>query len=213
MSGLVRIVGFVGPEEDSGAAAVLAAASASAEVDMIIENGSPWPDFDHGSIDWRARLSGAHWLALSSSTILESDSARSAQGAGMTFAEFEGARVIMVVDMPADEERLAEAWGHVIERIRQIHILFLSTEVLPRIAALEGMAPSDLQHQIRLRGMVPQVCTFDADSKTLRVEHALGSISGRANAESEAEWIARYICKLPESGTGTDGIEVASGLV
>ena len=51
MSGLVHIVGFVGPEEDSGAAAVLAAASASAEVDMIIENGSPWPDFDHGSID------------------------------------------------------------------------------------------------------------------------------------------------------------------
>ena len=57
-------------------------------------------DFSHGKIDWRGRLEGAHWLVLSTSSILEGDNAKSAQGASMTFAEFEGPRTVMVTDIP-----------------------------------------------------------------------------------------------------------------
>ncbi|MED5257273.1 MAG: hypothetical protein VX717_01070, partial [Candidatus Thermoplasmatota archaeon] len=81
METAVRIVGF----GDSVVSEVLDSAN-SGFVDRIeIPNLS---DFSHGEIDWRGRLEGAHWLVLSTSTVLAGDSARSAQGASMTFAEF-----------------------------------------------------------------------------------------------------------------------------
>ena len=133
-------------------------------------------DFSHGEIDWRGRLEGAHWLVLSTSTILAGDSARSAQGASMTFAEFEGPRTVMVTDIPSDPSRLAEAWGFVIERIRQIHMLFFTKNALSAIAKIEEMEESELLREIRLRGMTPQVIGFESSENTVTIEHSLSLI-------------------------------------
>ncbi|MFL2956098.1 MAG: hypothetical protein ACJZ39_01370 [Candidatus Thalassarchaeaceae archaeon] len=167
-------------------------------------------DFNHGEIDWRGRLEGAHWLLLSSSTVVLGDSARSAQGAGMTFAEFEGPRVAMIVDMPEDSSRLAESWGHVVERIRQIHLIFLMPDALSRIAQIEGINDSELLQKIRLMGMVPQVCTFDSDSGRVRIEHSLGSVDTISSSESSSYWLANYLCELPKQGPGIEGVLAAS---
>ena len=92
METAVRIVGF----GDSMVSEVLDSAD-NGFIDRIeIPNLS---DFSHGEIDWRRRLEGAHWLVLSTSTVLAGDSARSAQGASMTFAEFEGPRTVMVLSL------------------------------------------------------------------------------------------------------------------
>ena len=92
METIVRIVGF-GVESVSG---VLNSAE-NASIDLV--HIPDLSNFDHGEIDWRSRLEGAHWLVLSSSTILSSDNARSAQGASMTFAEFEGPRTVMLLSL------------------------------------------------------------------------------------------------------------------
>ena len=186
METAVRIVGF----GDSVVSEVLDSAD-SGFIDRIdIPNLS---DFSHGEIDWRGRLEGAHWLVLSTSTVLAGDSARSAQGASMTFAEFEGPRTVMVTDIPSDPSRLAEAWGFVIERIRQIHMLFFTKNALSAIAKIEEMEESELLREIRLRGMTPQVIGFESSENTVTIEHSLGNYVGPSKAEKASQWLLSLI--------------------
>ena len=165
---------------------------------------------DHGSIDWRDALDGAHWFVTSASTAIEGEAARFAWGAGMTFGELEGARTVMIADLPEDPSRLAECWGAVIERIRQIHVLFIDPAALDPISQLEGVNQSDLLHEIHLRGLVSHVCTLDNQREAL-VEHALGSVRVPTRAsDNPYEWLATFICELPGSGLDQAGVERAA---
>lgn len=203
METTVRCVGFGNDVVDSVLDSAAGAATDRVEVGDL-------SDFSHGEIDWRGRLEGIHWLVLSASTVLAGDSARSAQGAGMTFAEFEGPRVVMIADLPEDPARLAEAWGFVIERIRQVHILFFTPDALPRIASLEELSQDDLLREIRLRGMVPQVIACEPAQNRVKIEHSLGSHSGSCAADSAAAWLGHYLCELPRQGPGSDGVAAAA---
>ena len=205
METAVRCVGFGG---GSVSEVLAVATSVGASVDLV--EVADLADFSHGEIDWRGRLEHAHWLVLSASTVLAGDSARRAQGAGMTFAEFEGPRVVMVVDLPEDPSRLAEAWGFVIERIRQIHILFLSEDALAGIAEIEQMDAAQLLTEIRLRGMVPQVIASEPSESRVRITHSLGAHTGSSAAESSANWLGCYLSELPLQGPGADGIAAAA---
>ena len=127
----------------------------------------------------------------------------------MTFGEREGARTVMIADLPEDPSRLAECWGAVIERIRQIHVLFIDPAALGPISQLEGVDQSRLLHEIRLRGLVPHVCTLESQNEAL-VEHALGSVRAPAGPPSNPHgWLAAFICELPGSGPGQAGVERA----
>ena len=132
----VRIVAFGRPERDDPQSSVLIAATAlGASTNLVTSSeGEDFSSMDHGSIDWSAALEGSHWLVTSASTALEGESARYAWGAGMTFGEREGSRTVMVADLPEDLSRLAECWGAVIERIRQVHVLFIDPEALDLIS-------------------------------------------------------------------------------
>ncbi len=203
METTVRIVGF----GDSVVSEVLDSAD-SGSIDRIeIPDLS---DFSHGQIDWRGRLEGAHWLVLSTSTILAGDNAKSAQGASMTFAEFEGPRTVMVTDIPSDPSRLAEAWGFVIERIRQIHMLFFTKSALSAIAEIEEMDESELLREIRLRGMTPQVIAFEPQENTVVIEHSLGNYSCTPKTATASQWLGKYLCELPLQGPGSEGIKNAA---
>ncbi|MED5231230.1 MAG: hypothetical protein VYB30_02520 [Candidatus Thermoplasmatota archaeon] len=203
METTVRIVGFGA----SPVSEVLDSAE-NASIDCIeIPDLS---DFSHGEIDWRGRLEGAHWLVLSTSTVLAGDSARCAQGASMTFAEFEGPRTVMVTDIPSDPSRLSEAWGFVIERIRQIHMLFFTKSALSAIAEIEEMEESELLHEIRLRGMTPQVIAFEPSENKVTIEHSLGNYAGTPKAEIASQWLGQYLCELPLQGPGAEGIKTAA---
>ena len=68
METTVRIVGF----GDSVVSEVLDSADGGSIDRIEIPDLS---DFSHGQIDWRGRLEGAHWLVLSTSTILAGDNA------------------------------------------------------------------------------------------------------------------------------------------
>ncbi|MBT4794299.1 MAG: hypothetical protein HON69_03950, partial [Euryarchaeota archaeon] len=130
---------------------------------LTCKDNESFSSFNHGVIDWRKMTNGIHWLVNSTETILSGISPKSALGAGMTFGELEGARMVMVVDVPDDPEDMVKVWGFVINRIRQIHVLFLTSEALFAISKLEGVEVADLLKEIRNRGLVPHVCSYIAD--------------------------------------------------
>ena len=206
----VRIVAFGRPERDDPQSSVLTAATAlGASTNLVTSSeGEDFSSMDHGSIDWSAALEGSHWLVTSASTALEGESARYAWGAGMTFGEREGSRTVMVADLPEDLSRLAECWGAVIERIRQVHVLFIDPEALDLISRLERVGEAELLQQVRQRGLVPHVCTVGG-SEAL-VEHALGSVRAPADPSlGPYGWLAAFICELPAAGPGSEGVERA----
>ena len=208
----IRIVGFGRPERDDAQSRVLSAAAALGAGTRLVTSaeGEEFSSMDHGSIDWGRALDGAHWLVTSASTAIAGESARFAWGAGMTFGEREGARTVMIADLPEDPSQLAECWGAVIERIRQVHVLFIDPAALGPISQLEGVDKSELLNEIRLRGLVPHVCTLDGQSEAL-VEHALGSVRAPAGLSSSPHgWLAAFICELPGSGPGQAGVERAA---
>ncbi len=207
----VRIVAFGRPERDDAQSRVLSAAAALGAGTRLVTSAEDeeFSSMDHGSIDWGRALDGAHWFVTSASTALEGETTRFAWGAGMTFGEREGARTVMIADLPENPSRLSECWGAVIERIRQVHVLFIDPTALGPISQLEGVDQSRLLNEIRLRGLVPHVCTLEGHHEAL-VEHALGSVRAPVGSSSSPHgWLAAFICELPGSGPGQAGVERA----
>ena len=208
----VRLVGFGRPQGDDAPSEVLSqAAQGGASIKLVTDShGSGLGQIDQGAIDWREYLEGTHWLIISASTSLAGDSARSAWGASMAFAELEGSKTVMIVDMPEDPERLAEVWGNTIERIRQVHVLFICSDALANISSLEGVTEQNLLLEVRQRGLIPHVCGF-IEPNLLQVEHSLGSAKVRVDSSvSHLSWLARFLCELPSSGPGSDGVKSAA---
>jgi len=170
-------------------------------------------EFDRGAIDWRGVLESSHWLLNTSSAVLEGDSSKWAWGASMAFAELEGCRTVMIVDSTDGNGRIEEAWGSVIERIRQVHVLFFQRDAIDEISLIEGVGASSLLGEVRKRGLVPIVCSYDARSKMVFVEHSLGNLEIEIEGDVSAErWLAEFLCALPSTGPGAPGIEAAARL-
>jgi len=174
-------------------------------------DGEEFHSMDHGSIDWREVLDSANWLINSSNIVLDGESPRMAWAASMIFAELEGSKTVMVVSVPDDPGAIEQSWGAVISKIRQIQVLFIDSEAIAPISEIEGIEEADLLTQIRLKGMVPIVCTYDASSGVAMVEHSTGSVKLEVGGKpSSPEWLSRFLCKLPETGPGDDGIRKAT---
>ena len=181
-----------------------------AEVDFIIESDQ-YDEFNQGLIDWRAVLGNKHWLVLSSDGPLVGDSMKSAWGSSLTFAELEGCKSAMIVGVPSEADRLEEAWGSVINRIRQLNLLFISNEALEGISKIEETPPNLLLDEIRDRGAVPIVCTFDSIEGVAEVSHSMGRDVVEVEGGMETErWLAGFLCALPTSGYGASAVAIAA---
>ena len=181
-----------------------------AEVDFIIESDQ-YDEFDQGLIDWRAVLGNKHWLVLSSDGPLVGDSMKSAWGSSLTFAELEGCKSAMIVGVPDEVGRLEEAWGSVIDRIRQVNLLFISNEALEEISKIEETPSNLLLDKIRDRGAVPIVCTFDPVEGVAEVSHSMGRDVVEVEEDMRTErWLAGFLCALPTSGYGSSAVAIAA---
>ena len=168
-------------------------------------------DLDQGLIDWRSSLSSANWLVVSSSCALEEKGIRGAWGASLAFSELEGSKTAMVVEVPSDSTRMNEAWGAVIERIRQIGVLYLTSEAVVAISKIENTEGSELLDDIRKRGMVPLVCSFNQGDGVAEVSHSLGGgFFHLAGGFGEERWLAGFLWRLSTTGHGPSGIEFAA---
>ena len=207
----VRMVGLGRQDRSDIASAVVEASlEIGADAQFIIDR-SEIREFDQGMIDWRGMLESNHWLVLSSSCPLYGDSMKCAWGSSLTFAELEGCKTAMVIDMPEDSRRLDEAWGSVVERIRQIHLLFIDPGAMKALSELEGTEEELLLKDIRRRSLVPIVCSFDPKEGVAHVSHSLGheivEVEERMGLE---RWLAGFLCGLPKSGPGAFGIASAA---
>ena len=208
----IRMVAFGDPKRNDNAFTISSYSNSYGAQTRFITCGDKesFSKFDHGSIDWRGSTNGIHWLINSAETILSGDSPKSAVGAGMTFGELEGAKMVMIVDVPPNLEDISKSWGFVISRIRQIHVLFFTPRALDAISKLEQISVENLLKEIRNRGLVPHVCTYLNDEKKAMVEHSMGSACIiTEHSFQPLEWLARYICNLPLSGTGSSGVKNA----
>ena len=213
MASGVRIVAFGRPDRTDAASRVLhhAIASGAETTHVSSSDNEEFHSMDHGSIDWRDVLDSTNWLINSSNIVLDGESPRMAWAASMIFAELEGSKTVMVVTMPDNPGEIEQSWGAVISKIRQIQVLFIDPEAIAPISKIEGIEEGDLLTQIRLKGMVPIVCTFDASSGVAMVEHSTGSVKLEVGGKpSSPEWLSRFLCKLPETGPGDDGIRKAT---
>ena len=208
----VKMVAFGNPKRNDDAFIISSYSdSMGAQTRFITcDDDEIFSNFNHGNIDWRNLTNGIHWLINSAETILSGESPKSAVGAGMTFGELEGAKMVMIVDVPENLEDVSKSWGFVISRIRQIHVLFFTPRALDAISELEQIPVENLLKDIRNRGLVPHVCTYLSDERKAIVEHSIGSVSViTKNSLQPLEWLARYICNLPFSGIGDLGVKNA----
>ena len=207
----VRMVGLGRQDRNDIASAVVAASlEIGADAQYIIDR-SEIREFNHGLINWREVLDSKHWLVLSSSCPLDGDSMKWAWGSSMTFAELEGCKTAMVVDVPEDPSRLDEAWGSVVERIRQINLLFIGSEAMDALAEIESMDEDSLLKGVRSRRLVPIVCSFDSEKGVAHVSHSLGDEIVEVREKMNMErWLAGFLCELPQSGSGASGIASAA---
>ena len=208
----VKMVAFGNPKRNDNAFIISSYSdSMGAQTRFITcDDDEIFSNFNHGNIDWRNLTNGIHWLINSAETILSGESPKSAVGAGMTFGELEGAKMVMIVDVPENLEDVSKSWGFVISRIRQIHVLFFTPRALDAISELEQIPVENLLKDIRNRGLVPHVCTYLSDERKAIVEHSMGSVSViTKNSLQPLEWLARYICNLPFSAIGDLGVKNA----
>jgi hypothetical protein len=208
----IQIVAFGDPSKKDNAYSVLShSESLGAKVKFLTcKDHESFLNFDHGAINWRELTNGIHWLINSAETMLTGESPKSALGAGMTFGELEGARMVMIVDVPDIPSDISKSWGFVINRIRQIHVLFLTPDALHAISELEGVTIENLLKEIRNKGLVPHVCSYIDSQNRVLVEHSLGSIDIETEKTLEPlEWLARFICNLPFSESGNSGVKRA----
>lgn len=208
----IKMVAFGNPKRNDNAFIISSYSdSMGAQTRFITcDDDEIFSNFNHGNIDWRNLTNGIHWLINSAETILSGESPKSAVGAGMTFGELEGAKMVMVVDVPENSEDISKSWGFVISRIRQIHVLFFTPRALDAISELEQIPVENLLKDVRNRGLVPHVCTYLSDERKAIVEHSIGSVSViTKNSLQPLEWLARYICNLPFSAIGDLGVKNA----
>ncbi len=211
VSAPVRMAGLGrGGRSDLVSAAIEAAIEIGADAEFIIEDGET-NELDRGLIDWRGFLDSRHWLLMSSSAPLGSESMKSAWASALTFAELEGCKTAMIVDVPEDPQKIDEAWGSVIERIRQINLLFLSPEAIKVVSELEKTVPELLLDEIRERGLVPLVSSFDPVTGVARVSHSMGREVVKVGCRmGVGRWLAGFLCGLPQSRSGSSGIASAA---
>ena len=208
----IKIVAFGNPKRNDNAFIISSYSDSMGAQTRFITCGDneSFSNFNHGNIDWRNLTNGIHWLINSAETILSGESPKSAVGAGMTFGELEGAKMVMIVDVPENLEDVSKSWGFIISRIRQIHVLFFTPRALDAISELEQIPVENLLKDIRNRGLVPHVCTYLSDERKAIVEHSMGSVSViTKNSLQPLEWLARYICNLPFSAIGDLGVKNA----
>ena len=208
----IKMVAFGNPKRNDNAFSISSYSDFMGAQTRFItcDDNELFSNFNHGNIDWRSSTNGIHWLINSAETILSGESPKSAVGAGMTFGELEGAKMVMIVDVPENSEDISKSWGFVISRIRQIHVLFFTPRALDAISELEKIPVKNLLKEIRNRGLVPHVCTYLSNERKAIVEHSMGSVSViTKNSLQPLEWLARYICNLPFSVIGDLGVKNA----
>lgn len=204
----------LGEPNESDLASTLASIAIEMDVPSTVVTSSPgesFESFDHGVIDWKELMETAHWMVNDSSLVNLGQSPAMAWSASMTFAELEGCRNVMLVDMVDPPELMPKTWGLVIGKMRQIHVLFFTNEAIEFVTSLEQMDKENFLSEVREKTMVPIVCGITEEGRAASVSHAMGDFDVDIRPHRDGlVWLAGFLKSLPYSGTGIGGIREAA---
>ncbi len=194
---------------------------------------SAFARLDRSAFDWRELLDGARWLVTSGITPLLGEGPRAAWSTALAFSELEGVLNAFDLNHRPILGDLARLWGDVVQRIRQFHVVVLSSDSIDGIAAIEGWdMPSDddgrieVMERIRLRSLLPHLCccfkSQEADGSQRRwsaVAHSFGIDDTREDAVIHEPidplgggdaWLAGYLDGLTQFGHSPDSAKRAA---
>ena len=145
---------------------------------------SSFAGIEAGSFYWKAELSGSRWLVLSGITPLLGDGPMANWGAAMTFAELEGTLIALDLNHRPALSDFDELWSIVEPRLRQVHLLVLSTNDLERLA---GEASEESLRTLRSKWNLPFLaCTWkEGYDGCQRRWSAIASSTGFASTSSK----------------------------
>ena len=211
-----RVAGLSRPDRNCSVSKILDEASRmGVDARHIISEGfGGLSSIDPGLIDWKGLLPNSHWIVIPSITNEEGVAGLSAWSASMSFAELEGVRCALFVESSEDSSGMEKLWGSIVERIRQVHLLFMTPCALNSISNIEGISPELLLSEIRRNSLVPLVCSFDPGSGIAQVEHSFGATKTIIGEPTDCErWFASFIVGLAQSGSGKVGIDLAASTI
>ena len=82
---------------------------------------------------------------------------------------------------------------------------------LEKVSKIEETPPKLLLDEIRDRGAVPIVCTFDPIEGVAEVSHSMGRDVVEVELGMGTErWLAGFLCALPTSGYGASAVAIAA---
>lgn len=99
---------------------------------------SAFANLKSGDIDWRKTLSGTRWLVVSGITPLLSEGVKDNWSAAMTFAEIDGTLVALDLNHRPALGSFEELWGIIEPKLRQVHLLVVSTSTLANLTGGSG---------------------------------------------------------------------------
>ena len=148
---------------------------------------------------------------IEASSFGKSESAASATGAAMVFAELEGAKTVVIVDERENMD-FDRAWGSIVERIRQIGFISMTSEGRSWIARLEGVDEKRVGDLLRSRGLVSRVAILDVHNGGVEIHHSLGVETGVSDSRSIQSLVSRMLLNLPSSSYSSEGIRRSAGM-
>ncbi len=191
------------------------------DVWWINRNGSDQPlnkvkqeidgNIDRGVFDWRKLLNGARWLITAGPTLISGEDEQAVWSAALTFSELEGTLNALIIS--SQETSFIPIWTKIIPRIRQFHIIGLTSREIKQISAHEEWPiPQHREKEINTLERIQQktliphlVAREKSDGGWSADAHSYGiSVTENSGAEEMNNWLGKFIHGLIKHGHGAD---------
>jgi len=166
---------------------------------------------ERGAFDWRKLLNGARWLITAGPTLISGEDEQATWSAALTFAELEGTLNALILS--TQKSSFTPIWSKIVPRIRQFHIIGLTSEEIRLITAHdEWDIPQTKEHQIKSLELIQQktliphlIARENQDGGWGADAHSYG-VAEIENTGEEAlgEWIGGFLHGLITHGHGKD---------
>tara|TARA_B100001996_G_scaffold134330_1_gene102257 strand:+ start:424 stop:1140 length:717 start_codon:yes stop_codon:yes gene_type:complete len=166
---------------------------------------------ERGAFEWRKLLSGARWLITAGPTLISGEDEQAVWSAALTFSELEGTLNALILS--SDDATFIPIWTKIIPRIRQFHIIGLTSKEIRKISAHEEWAvPKNKEEYIKAleriqrKTLIPHlVARENSEGGWSAVAHSYGISETENSGEGGiSDWLGKYIHGLIKHGHGTD---------
>ncbi len=173
-------------------------------------------EIQRGIFDWRELLNGARWLITAGPTLVSNDDEIASWSAALTFAELEGTLNAFVLS--SSEQSFVEIWSKIVPRIRQFHIIGITSSEIEWISKYEEWKipenKDDLTNtldRIQSKTLIPHLIARERNNGGWGINshtYGISRIEQTPNCEM-GEWIGKFLNGLIQFGHGKEATQKA----